>query len=80
MSNRDEFPESVKKAVAARASWHCSFPGCAKPTVGPSEESRDGVIMIGKAAHISGAAPGKGSRRYAFDAPLPTIIPASWPC
>ena len=64
MSNRDEFPESVKKAVAARASWHCSFTGCAKPTVGPSEESPDGVIMIGKAAHISGAAPGKGSRRY----------------
>jgi hypothetical protein len=64
MSNRDEFPESVKRAVAARASWHCSLTGCAKPTVGPSEESPDGVIMIGKAAHISGAAPGKGSRRY----------------
>ena len=64
MSNRDEFPDSTKKAVAARASWHCSFTGCNKPTVGPSEESADGVIMIGKAAHISGAAPGKGSRRY----------------
>ena len=64
MSNRDEFSEKTKTAVAARASWHCSFPGCAKPTVGPSEEASDGVIMIGKAAHISGAAPGKGSRRY----------------
>lgn len=64
MSNRDEFSEKTKTAVAARASWHCSFPGCAKSTVGPSEEAPDGVIMIGKAAHISGAAPGKGSRRY----------------
>jgi hypothetical protein len=64
VNNRDEFLDSIKKAVAARASWHCSFSGCAKPTVGPSEETPDGVIMIGKAAHISGAAPGKGSRRY----------------
>ena len=67
MSSRDEFPESTKKAVAARASWHCSFSGCAKPTVGPSEESPDGVIMLGKAAHISGAAPGKGSRRASIE-------------
>jgi hypothetical protein len=62
MSNRDEFPEKTKKAVAARASWHCSFTGCGKPTVGPSEESSHAVTMIGKAAHICGAAP--TSRRY----------------
>jgi hypothetical protein len=62
MSNRDEFSEKTKKAVAARASWHCSFTGCGKPTVGPSEESPHAVTMIGKAAHICGAAP--GSRRY----------------
>jgi hypothetical protein len=64
MRNRDDFPEKLKKAVAARASWNCSFTGCAKPTVGPSEESSDAVTMIGKAAHICGAAPGRGSRRY----------------
>lgn len=50
--------------MAARAQWHCSFTGCAKPTVGPSEESSEAVTMIGKAAHICGAAPGRGSRRY----------------
>ena len=33
-------------------------------TVGPSEESPEKVTMIGKAAHIAGAAPGRGSRRY----------------
>ena len=64
MSNRAEFSEPTKKAAAARASWHCSFTGCQKLTVGPSEESPDGIAMIGKAAHICGAAPGRGSRRY----------------
>lgn len=64
MSNRDEFSEKTKMAVAARAGWHCSFTGCAKPTVGPSEESSEAVTKIGEAAHICGAAPGRGSRRY----------------
>jgi hypothetical protein len=64
MSNRDEFSDKTKKAVAARAGWHCSFTGCPKLTVGPSEESSDAVTIIGKAAHICGAAPGRGSRRY----------------
>jgi hypothetical protein len=64
MNNRDDFAEKTKKALAMRASWHCSFTGCGKPTVGPSEESSEAVTMIGKAAHICGAAPGPGSRRY----------------
>lgn len=64
MNNRDDFSEKTKRAVAARSSWLCCFTGCAKPTVGPSEESSEAVTMIGKAAHICGAAPGSGSRRY----------------
>jgi len=64
MSNRDEFSEKTKTAVAARAGWLCSFRGCAKPTVGPSEESSESITKIGEAAHICGAAPGLGSRRY----------------
>lgn len=63
-SNRDEFPEKIKKAVAARAGWRCSFAGCQKLTVGPSEESSTAITDIGVAAHISAAAPGPGSRRY----------------
>jgi len=47
-----------------RAGWHCSFTGCGRLTSGPSEESPEAVTMIGKAAHICGAAPGPGSRRY----------------
>ena len=62
MSNRDDFSKKTKTAAAMRAGWHCSLTGCAKPTVGPSEESSEAVTMIGEAAHICGAAP--GSRRY----------------
>lgn len=64
MSNRDEFPKKIKTAVAMRAGWRCSFTGCESPTVGPSEESTEAAAMIGKAAHICGAASGQGSRRY----------------
>ncbi len=64
MSNRDEFPDRIKKAVAARAGWRCSFGGCQKLTVGPSEEFSDAITVIGIAAHICGAAPGRGSRRF----------------
>ena len=64
MNNRDDFPKKTKEHLAMRAGWHCSFTGCSRVTVGPSEESSEAVTMIGKAAHICGAASGPGSRRY----------------
>ena len=64
MNNRDEFSEKTKRAVAARAGWQCSFTECRKLTVGPSDESSDAITNIGEAAHICGAASGRGSRRY----------------
>jgi hypothetical protein len=57
MNNRDDFYERVRRTVAARAGWHCSFAGCAKLTVGPSEQAPDAFASIGKAAHICAAAP-----------------------
>jgi hypothetical protein len=51
-------------SLALRAGYICSFEDCGKPTAGPSEESSKAVTIIGEAAHISGAASGKGSRRY----------------
>src|ERR1700721_559787 len=62
--SRDDFPQSVKDALADRAGNCCSFPGCDASTSGPSSESPTAVANTGTAAHISGAAPGKGSRRY----------------
>jgi len=64
MSNRDEFSGRTKTAVALRANHHCSFRDCPQPTSGPSDESPEAVNMIGKAAHIHAAAPGRGARRY----------------
>ncbi|MBR8239514.1 hypothetical protein [Burkholderia multivorans] len=62
MNQRDDFSEKVKRAVAARAGWHCSFAGCAKLTVGPSEEAPHASANLGEAAHICAASP--GGRRY----------------
>jgi hypothetical protein len=62
MGNRDDFSAKVKQAVAARAGWHCSFSGCAKLTVGPSEEAPDAHASIGEAAPICAAF--EGGRRY----------------
>lgn len=61
-SNRDEFPPKVRQAVALRAQYHCSFPGCSRVTVGPSDESPMGVARVGVAAHIHAASP--GGKRY----------------
>jgi hypothetical protein len=64
MSNRDDFSDKTKRAVAARAGWRCSLRGCQKLTIGPSEEAPNATTLIGEAAHICGAASGRGSRRY----------------
>jgi len=61
-SNRDDFSQPVKRALAARAGWRCSFEGCAKLTIGPSEEGPDKITNIGVAAHICAASP--SFRRY----------------
>ncbi|KQY50737.1 hypothetical protein ASD46_23340 [Rhizobium sp. Root491] len=62
MSNRDNFSPAVKKAVAMRAGWQCSFAACQQKTVGPSEETPGAFAIVGDAAHICAAAP--GGRRF----------------
>ncbi len=64
MGNRDEFSKATKHAVALRAGYRCSMPGCRQPTAGPSEESGGSAAVIGQAAHIHAAASGQGARRY----------------
>ena len=65
MTNRDDFPERIKRAAALRAGYRCSFESCGKLTVGPSEESLEASASIGVAAHISAASP--GGKRYQPD-------------
>ena len=62
MSNRDDFPQSVKRTLAERVGWKCSFLGCNQVTVGPDSSNPNGRINNGIAAHITAAA--KGGPRY----------------
>jgi len=55
---RDDFPENVKRALAARVGHLCSNPDCMAPTSGPTRKDADGSINIGVAAHITAASPG----------------------
>ncbi len=61
-SNRDEFTAATKRALAARANYSCSFPGCGKRSTFRSSESAKSVVNVGIAAHIHAASP--GFRRY----------------
>ena len=60
--NRDDFNKRTRNDLALRASYLCSRCKCS--TVGPSDEGKNAVAMIGVAAHICAAAPGTGSRRF----------------
>lgn len=57
MSSRDEFPESVKRAIALRVNNRCSNPSCGASTSGPQLEP-ERSLNIGVAAHITAASPG----------------------
>src|ERR1700743_1084457 len=60
---RDEFPASVKRDLAERAGFRCSFPGCDAVTIGPSDESARATANTGEACHIAAASGGPGARR-----------------
>ena len=65
--NRDNFTEATKNKLGKQVAWHCSRPGCVAPTVSATEDG-EGVITLGRAAHITAAA--RGGPRY--DARLTT--------
>ena len=61
---KDDFDPAVRIALAKRAAYRCSFPGCNALTVGPSEESDISTTASGMACHISAASAGPAARRY----------------
>jgi hypothetical protein len=79
-SVRDDFPELVKRTIAARAGHRCSNPACKAPTSGPQVDPTK-VLNVGVAAHITAAAPG-GPRYDASLAPgqRSGISNAIWLC
>jgi hypothetical protein len=56
MSQRDDFSEHVKRALAARVGNLCSNPDCRALTSGPHEDAAK-AVNLGVAAHITAAAP-----------------------
>ena len=78
---RDEFGSAARDTLAKRAGFLCSFPGCRRLTVGPSEDRESRLSMVGVAAHIT-AASALGPR---YDATLSTVERSSdlngiWMC
>lgn len=53
---RAEFPKAVKRALAERNSFRCSFPGCTAITIGPGHKNDLQSVNSGQAAHIYSAA------------------------
>ena len=56
-SFRDDFPDAMKRSLAARVNSCCSKPDCRAPTSGPRADNSK-VVNVGVAAHITAAAPG----------------------
>lgn len=79
-SRRDEFNEGTKRLLAGRVGWRCAFKGCGVLTVGP-QMGKPGVLITGKAAHITAAASG-GPRFEPALTPAQRKAPANgmWVC
>lgn len=54
---RDDFPEEVKRTLAARVNYFCSNPDCRAQTSGPQNDPSK-VVNVGVAAHTTAASPG----------------------
>jgi len=80
-SNRDDFSPSIKRALADRVGWICSYPNCGQSTLGPASQSVDDKINNGIAAHICAASP-KGPRYDASMTPemRKSISNGIWMC
>jgi hypothetical protein len=55
---RDDFSPATLRALAQQAGYLCSHPNCRQLTIGPSEDRKSGVTMVGVGAHISAASAG----------------------
>lgn len=73
MPRTDDFSMKVKSALAKRVNFHCSNPTCNRPTLGPKDDTNDGTVSIGVAAHIT-AASTNGPR---FDALMTSAVRSS---
>jgi len=54
---KNDFPATIKQAVAGRAGYRCSIPSCVRVTIGP-DSSPSKAANTGRACHIYSAAEG----------------------
>lgn len=66
MGGRDDFSQPTLSLLAQRSGYICAYPDCRQLTIGPSDDRRSGVTMVGVGAHITAASP-RGPR---YDASL----------
>jgi hypothetical protein len=62
-----EFSLDTVAALAQRAGYKCSFPGCRRPTGGPSSETEAATSSTGMACHIVPRSNRKPARRVDLD-------------
>ena len=84
MNRPKDFSADVREALAHRAGFMCSFPGCTTPhTSGPSAEADTATSNTGMACHIIAASSGPGARRAVPGATASEITDISngvWMC
>lgn len=61
-STRDDFTKPTLRLMAQRAGYICSYPDCRQLTIGPSDDRKSGLTMVGVGAHITAAS--SGGPRY----------------
>lgn len=61
-SARDDFTKPTLRLMAQRAGYVCSYPDCRQLTIGPSDDRKSGLTMVGVGAHITAAL--EGGPRY----------------
>lgn len=66
MRGRDDFSHATLSLLAQRSGYICAYPDCRQLTIGPSDDRKSGVTMVGVGAHITAAS----SRGPRYDANL----------
>jgi hypothetical protein len=77
---RVNFKVPIRRTVASRAAYRCSFPDCGKATIGPGNGPHE-VTSIGEAAHIfSASAAGPRGQGTLTPAEIGSVDNAIWLC
>jgi hypothetical protein len=81
MIMRAEFSNDIKRKLASRVAYRCSFSGCKRITIGPANDGDESTTLLGEAAHIYSASPnGPRSNPNMTDEERKAITNGIWMC